>query len=78
MSHVGSMNSPDGRYTVADDTLPHQIRLFEWGTKTRVSCTCLLGVRGSNVQRTRHLATIEPHEDPWPAYDRHVADAADG
>lgn len=78
MSHVGSLNSPDGRYTVTDDTLPHQIRLYQWGTKTRVTCVCLLGLRGSNQRTTRHLATIEPHEDPWPAYDEHTAAVADG
>jgi hypothetical protein len=66
--HVGSNNGLSG-ITVLDDTLPHQIRLIRWGEQTRVTCVCL-----TRQQPTRYLATIDPSDDPWPAYDRHTAD----
>lgn len=58
------MNSPDGKYTIRDDSLPHQIRLAKHGEFTRVRCTCL----GPGEE----LGRIDPKESPWALWDAHL------
>lgn len=71
MTHVGSRNSPDGRYTIRDDSLPHQIRLTRNaragnGNLVELGCTC--------QKRMGLFDTADPGwlDKAWEAYDEHT------
>lgn len=66
----GTRNSPDGRYTIADPTLPHQIILRIPGAshrKTYIQVDCNCGELHAFVkQGTDSLA------EAWRIYDEHL------
>ena len=69
MTHVGSRNSPDGLYTIRDDSLPHQIRLTRstGGNVVRVSCNC------GRVMGDYDTGAADYWLDQaWQAYDEHT------
>lgn len=74
-NHEGSRNGPDGRYTVRDDSLPHQIRLYQTpGGRMAVGCTCL--ERHTHDPRKRILDTLRfpiSMNEAWDIYDHHLS-----
>ena len=76
MKKVGSFNSPDGRYTIRDDSLPHQIRLSRTenvrtaGNVMTVTCTCGKKITTLDSADSAWLSAA------WDAYDEHTMEEA--